>query len=664
MRKSVELFRAEQVRHHLPFWESLTNEPFILAAIKDHHIEFEAEYPTQTVQPNKINFSGAEIMTIDAEIAKLITKEVLQVTNRVPDGFISNIFIRPKKDGASRMILSLKPLNKFVDYHYFKMDTFRSALKLVRPGCFMASVDLKAAYYSIPIAEEDRKLLMFQWKGKYYQFTCLPNGLLSAPRIYTKILKPVYALLRSIGHTCMGHIDDSLLVGQSFNSRHRKIADTVSLFTNLGFTIHPVKSVLQPQRKIDFLGFVLDSITMTVTLTVAKAMRVRSACQNLLFQKTTTIRSVAQVLVSSIPAVEYAKSHYRHLELDKISALRANNGNFDSIMALSVQSKTELTWWVNNILTASKLISHGNPDLTLTTDPSNVGWGAVCGDTSTGGFWCLEEQRYHINFLELKDVLLGLKSLCGAFSEKHVLVQSDNTTTVAYLNAMGAIKSIPCNEMATMIWDWCLKHNIWLSATHIPESKNIQVDKESRVLKESTEWSLSQEVFNPIQERWGKCDIDLFASTLNSKVPQYVSWRPDPGAQFINALLMNWKPHYFYAFPPFSLLATRLSPKDRTGSVNRNPHRSNVDNTTLVYASPEALTENSLVLPQTDSLLFLPHSNAVHPLSRQLQLMACQVSGSPSSRELFQAKLPTSSDPAVLFNWYPKTIFPIYQEMA
>ena len=208
-------------------------------------------------------------MTIDAEIAKLITREVLQVTNRVPDGFISNIFIRPKKDGAFRMIPNLKPLNKFVNYHHFKMDTFRTALKLVRSGCFMASVDLKDAYYSIPIAEEDRKLLMFQWKGKYYQFTCLPNGLSSAPRISTKILKLVYARLRSIGHTCMGHIDDSLLVGQSYNSYHRNIADTVSLFTNLIFTIHPVKSVLQPQQKIDFLGFVLDSITMTVTLTAA-----------------------------------------------------------------------------------------------------------------------------------------------------------------------------------------------------------------------------------------------------------------------------------------------------------------------------------------------------------------------------------------------------------
>ena len=75
----------------------LTNDPFILDAIKHYHIEFKAEYPTQTVQPNQINFSAAEIMTIDAEIDKLINKQVLQVTNRVADGFISNIFICPKK---------------------------------------------------------------------------------------------------------------------------------------------------------------------------------------------------------------------------------------------------------------------------------------------------------------------------------------------------------------------------------------------------------------------------------------------------------------------------------------------------------------------------------------------------------------------------------------
>jgi hypothetical protein len=66
----------------------------------------------------------------------------------------------------------------------------------------MASVDLRDAYYSIPVATEDRKYLMFEWQGSYFQFTCLPNGLSCAPRLFTKILQPVYTHLRMLGHTC------------------------------------------------------------------------------------------------------------------------------------------------------------------------------------------------------------------------------------------------------------------------------------------------------------------------------------------------------------------------------------------------------------------------------------------------------------------------------
>ena len=67
--KSVENFKAGQVKHHLPLWESLTYDPIILDAIKHHHIEFEAEFPKQVARPKKIHFSPVEINIIDAEIA-------------------------------------------------------------------------------------------------------------------------------------------------------------------------------------------------------------------------------------------------------------------------------------------------------------------------------------------------------------------------------------------------------------------------------------------------------------------------------------------------------------------------------------------------------------------------------------------------------------------
>ena len=72
-----------------------------------------------------------------------LNKGVLEKTEYAEGDFLSTIFVRPKKDGSYRMILNLKPLNEFVSYHHFKMDTIQTALKLMRPGCFMASVDLK-----------------------------------------------------------------------------------------------------------------------------------------------------------------------------------------------------------------------------------------------------------------------------------------------------------------------------------------------------------------------------------------------------------------------------------------------------------------------------------------------------------------------------------------
>ncbi len=91
-------------------------------------------------------------------------KQIIEKTAYTRNAYLSNVFVKPKKDGSHRMILNLKSLNKFVAYHHFTMDTFQTALTLIRPGCFMASVDLKDAYYSIPVAVEYRKLLMFEWK--------------------------------------------------------------------------------------------------------------------------------------------------------------------------------------------------------------------------------------------------------------------------------------------------------------------------------------------------------------------------------------------------------------------------------------------------------------------------------------------------------------------
>ena len=112
----------------------------------------------------------------------------------------------------------------------------------------------------------------------------------------TKLLKPVYFTLRQAGHLCVGYIDDSYLQGTGYDQCLENIKDTVALFTNLGLLIHPDKSVLYPTQQIVFLGFKLNSVTMTISLTTKKAAKVEDACVALLHNLSPTIREVSQGL--------------------------------------------------------------------------------------------------------------------------------------------------------------------------------------------------------------------------------------------------------------------------------------------------------------------------------------------------------------------------------
>ena len=105
-----------------------------------------------------------------------------------------------------------------------------------------------------------------------FQCTCLPNGLRRAPRIFTKLLKPACSVLRSKGFENVVYY----LKGNTFSDCETNISTTVRLFTDLGLTLNMANSVLIPSQVITFLGFVLNSVQMTVSLTPSKALKLKS----------------------------------------------------------------------------------------------------------------------------------------------------------------------------------------------------------------------------------------------------------------------------------------------------------------------------------------------------------------------------------------------------
>ena len=120
---------------------------------------------------------------------------------------------------------------------------------------------------------------------------------------------------------------------------------------------------------------------------------------------------------------------------------------------------------------------------------------------------------------------------------------------------MGGSKSKACNELAKELWAWCITRSIWVTVAHLPGVQNTIADRKSRVFDDSTEWMLNRDIF----ENLCHClnfdpALDLFASRLNAQVKRYVSWKPDPEAEAVDAFSLYWGELSFYAFPPFCMI--------------------------------------------------------------------------------------------------------------
>ena len=261
-------------------WCNITSDTEILSTVRGASIEFDS--PPRVVFKTHTSFSPNETDIIDGEILKLLGKGIIELTTPNKDIILSNIFTRPKKDGNHRLILNLRDVNQFVTYRHFKMDSLQSILKLVHKNCFMASLDLKDAYYSVSISPSYRKYLCFRWRDNLYRFTCLPNGLSSCPRVFTKLLKPVLATLHKAGHIVASYIDDLFIQGKTYEGCVYNVIDTFILFDKLGFIIHPTKSVFNPSQQLVLLGFVINSTDMTIRLTGEKVTALKAECDNLL----------------------------------------------------------------------------------------------------------------------------------------------------------------------------------------------------------------------------------------------------------------------------------------------------------------------------------------------------------------------------------------------
>lgn len=562
-----------------------------------------------------------------------------------PEQFISTLFLVRKKDGGCRPVINLREVNQFLRYHHFKMEGIHLLRDLLQPHDWLGKIDLKDAYFVVPIWVNHQKYLRFVWRGTLMEFACLPFGLASAPRIFTKLMKPVVSLLRRSGVRLIIYLDDILFMNQSPLGLQRDMSTALHLLENLGFVVNLTKSHFTPTQSLEFLGFQVNTIAMTLVLPQHKVKSIQDLCLQLMDQRPVTVRTVAQLigkLSASIQVVFPAPLHYRNLQNLKNCALQSG-GSYDSQITLNPACLEELRWWVAHLAAWNgRAILTPASDLVIETDASMQGWGAVCNGVRTGGLWSHSERLCHINCLELLAGAFAVKSFSRGKIYLHVHLKMDNTTAVAYINKLSGTHSpVLCNLVASL-WHWAIARGMILSAEHLPGRWNTQADQESRNYQDSSDWRLDPSIFQALMKIRGPCQIDLFANRLNTQLPTFFSWKPDPQGLATDAFQQAWSMGRHYAFPPFCLIMKTLAKIREEGGD-------------LILITPvwptqawyplllEMSVSPPVLLPQLPNLLANPWGQT-HPLidNQTMFLAAWHISSNHSQQEMFHKGLPTS----------------------
>ena len=267
-----------------------------------------------------------------------------------------------------------------------------------------------------------------------------------------------------------------------------------------------------------------------------------------------------------------------------------------------------LKWWLQkgNVLLGQPLhpLQHA---LQLFTNASREGWGAHLGDHTARGFWSLPESKLNINMLELKAVLLALKEFQDHCLGQVVLIATDNTTVVSYINKEGSMRS---GSLCALLWRQSQEHH----TSGAIYSGSPERDCRQAVSSQSgnPEWSLHQEVFNLLFQRWHTPEVDLFATRYNNKLPKFVSPVLDPQAWAVDALSFSWEDLDLYAFPPIPLL----------GNVVNKLLSHNCKRLTLIapgwpnmpwfWDLVELSVQIPLCLPQHPNLVVQPFNGSLH----------------------------------------------------
>jgi len=440
--------------------------------------------------------SATAIETCEAVEAQIL--EEIDCGNYVPcetkPTLVSSLGAIPKPNGKVRLIHDCsRPgggLNSYATTTPFAYQTVDEAIKLLLPGGYMAKVDLRHAYRVVPIKPCCYEATGLHWLFKdsdtpvYFYDTKLPFGASKSPEIFNKLSKSVVRMMKRRGFVVISYMDDFLVISQTKAQCYNGFNELKSLLLNLGFQINYEK-VVAPCQKLTFLGIEIDSKLRTLSLPQEKLDKLRIELCRWLTKKKATKRELQQLTgkLNWAAHVIYGGRTFLRRLIDLSNTLKRSSHH----TRLSACARADIRWWQQFCSTfngTTKFVEANPVPLhEFSTDACNIGGAASYQSDWVYCSWKMdfpEVDNEHINFKELFMVYVASKRWCKDWSNKHIVVYTDNSSAMSFINKGSCRNAMAMSWLRDLFWMSAV-YNFRISARFIPGKLNIAADSLSRI---------------------------------------------------------------------------------------------------------------------------------------------------------------------------------------
>lgn len=505
------------------------------------------------------------------------TIESVRKTNRT----LAPCFLLPKKEvGEWRMVVNERHANESATKYHFKLTGLPRLLEMIRilgQGTRLAVVDIAKAFYSMATSERTRRTCFTEMGGEIFEERALMMGHSSSPFHFVRALEGVLALARRCGLIVFAFIDDIVILtppNTSLEAAEFGVQLLMNLLSHMGFSIS-LKRPIEVATRALILGFLIDTISMTVMVPEEKAESVRADVLAATKSRVVTRRALA-ALIGRLEALKPGIRHARHLTWPLRRLLNRFNqwAPWSARTRWSAEAQAALKAWSEVLATRRKEervpIVPPAPDLVVETDASDRAVGINIGLVQHSVEWTGTGRGS--NFNELRGMHLGLQVALQHMQTEGrppstdrtttIRLLSDNVTAVASINRQGGATHLRLAHEAESVWRTARSHNVWIEAQWIPGAKLVVVDQLSRYWEKKLDFRLSLNLCQRIQTLWGKMEIDLFASEHSAVLPRYCSLTPPTGGRgecvALNAFSLSRWPNKCWCHPPIALIGKAL----------------------------------------------------------------------------------------------------------